>query len=156
MFFFLTWNLSPSWLERQSTCQIPSKIKNTTHFVSLTCRDGVSEGQFSQVLLYEVDAIRKVLFVCVILFFMYLRLRFPALFMWFCWYLYFCTQACASLEEGYLPPVIFIVVQKRHHTRLFPEDHHARDLTDRSGNILPGKINLLWRNWSWFWWSLII
>ncbi|RLN15945.1 uncharacterized protein C2845_PM02G02500 [Panicum miliaceum] len=63
-------------------------------------RDGVSEGQFSQVLLYEMDAIRK----------------------------------------GYLPPVTFIVVQKRHHTRLFPENHHARDQTDRSGNILPGTV----------------
>ncbi|CAN6304018.1 unnamed protein product [Urochloa humidicola] len=70
-------------------------------------RDGVSEGQFSQVLLYEVDAIRK---------------------------------ACASLEEGYLPPITFVVVQKRHHTRLFPEDHRARDQTDRSGNILPGTV----------------
>jgi eukaryotic translation initiation factor 2C len=55
-----------------------------------------------------------------------------------------CAQACASLEEGYLPPVTFIVVQKRHHTRLFPEDHRAQGQTDRSGNILPGKINLLW------------
>ncbi|KAG0548151.1 hypothetical protein BDA96_01G142000 [Sorghum bicolor] len=70
-------------------------------------RDGVSEGQFSQVLLYEVDAIRK---------------------------------ACASLEEGYLPPVTFVVVQKRHHTRLFPEDHRAQGQTDRSGNILPGTV----------------
>lgn len=70
-------------------------------------RDGVSEGQFNQVLLYEVDAIRK---------------------------------ACASLEEGYLPPITFIVVQKRHHTRLFPEDHRARDQTDRSGNVLPGTV----------------
>ncbi|KAM0874643.1 hypothetical protein ACQ4PT_037326 [Festuca glaucescens] len=70
-------------------------------------RDGVSEGQFSQVLLYEMDAIRK---------------------------------ACATLQEGYLPPVTFVVVQKRHHTRLFPENHGARDLTDRSGNILPGTI----------------
>ncbi|XP_015577594.1 protein argonaute 5 isoform X2 [Ricinus communis] len=67
-------------------------------------RDGVSEGQFSQVLLYEMDAIRK---------------------------------ACASLEEGYLPPVTFVVVQKRHHTRLFPVD---RGQTDRSGNILPGTV----------------
>ncbi|XP_027345224.1 protein argonaute 5 isoform X2 [Abrus precatorius] len=70
-------------------------------------RDGVSEGQFSQVLLYEMDAIRK---------------------------------ACASLEEGYLPPVTFVVVQKRHHTRLFPADHRRRDQTDRSGNIMPGTV----------------
>jgi hypothetical protein len=40
--------------------------------------------------------------------------------------------------------------QKRHHTWFFIEDHHAQDQTDRSGNILPGKINSLWLNWSWF------
>ncbi|KAF2300713.1 hypothetical protein GH714_015302 [Hevea brasiliensis] len=67
-------------------------------------RDGVSEGQFSQVLLHEMDAIRK---------------------------------ACSSLEEGYLPRVTFVVVQKRHHTRLFPVD---RGQTDRSGNVLPGTV----------------
>ncbi|KAL2328527.1 hypothetical protein Fmac_021954 [Flemingia macrophylla] len=70
-------------------------------------RDGVSEGQFSQVLLYEMDAIRK---------------------------------ACGSLEEGYLPRVTFVVVQKRHHTRLFPSEHGSRDQTDRSGNIMPGTV----------------
>ncbi|KAH9660338.1 protein argonaute 5 [Citrus sinensis] len=70
-------------------------------------RDGVGEGQFSQVLLHEMSAIR---------------------------------QACASLEEGYAPPVTFVVVQKRHHTRLFPAEHNNRDLTDRSGNILPGTV----------------
>ncbi|KAK4775311.1 hypothetical protein SAY86_010246 [Trapa natans] len=69
-------------------------------------RDGVSEGQFSQVLLYEVDAIRK---------------------------------ACASLQPGYLPPITFVVVQKRHHTRFFPENNR-RDMMDRSGNILPGTV----------------
>jgi hypothetical protein len=53
--------------------------------------------------------------------------------------LWLCCQACASLEEGYLPPVTFVVVQKRHHTRLFPENHRSKDQTDRSGNILPGK-----------------
>ncbi|XP_058762609.1 protein argonaute 5 [Vicia villosa] len=67
-------------------------------------RDGVSEGQFSQVLLYEMDAIRK---------------------------------ACNSIEEGYLPPVTFVVVQKRHHTRLFPLNERE---TDRSGNIMPGTV----------------
>ncbi|ESR43414.1 hypothetical protein CICLE_v10011166mg [Citrus x clementina] len=64
-------------------------------------RDGVSEGQFSHVLLSEMDAIRK---------------------------------ACQSLEESYLPPVTFIVVQKRHHTRFFPTNPSQ---TDKSGNIQP-------------------
>ncbi|KAH9738150.1 protein argonaute MEL1 [Citrus sinensis] len=67
-------------------------------------RDGVSEGQFSHVLLSEMDAIRK---------------------------------ACQSLEESYLPPVTFIVVQKRHHTRFFPTNPSQ---TDKSGNIQPGTV----------------
>ncbi|KAH1254294.1 Protein argonaute PNH1 [Glycine max] len=70
-------------------------------------RDGVSEGQFYQVLLYELDAIRK---------------------------------ACASLEPSYQPPVTFVVVQKRHHTRLFANNHDDRNSTDKSGNILPGTV----------------
>ncbi|XP_057968786.1 protein argonaute PNH1-like isoform X2 [Malania oleifera] len=70
-------------------------------------RDGVSEGQFYQVLLYELDAIRK---------------------------------ACASLEASYQPPVTFVVVQKRHHTRLFAVDHNDRSSMDKSGNILPGTV----------------
>ncbi|KAF7075334.1 hypothetical protein CFC21_080114 [Triticum aestivum] len=84
---------------RRKTGQRPERI--------LFYRDGVSEGQFSHVLLHEMDAIRK---------------------------------ACASLEEGYMPPVTFVVVQKRHHTRLFPEVHGRRDMTDKSGNILPGTV----------------
>ncbi|KAG2670879.1 hypothetical protein I3843_14G106300 [Carya illinoinensis] len=84
---------------RRSTGHKPHRI--------IFYRDGVSEGQFSQVLLYEIDAIRK---------------------------------ACLSLEEGYLPPITFVVVQKRHHTRLFPMNHNSRDQTDRSGNILPGTV----------------
>ncbi|XP_031261888.1 protein argonaute MEL1-like [Pistacia vera] len=67
-------------------------------------RDGVSEGQFSQVLLCEIDAIRK---------------------------------ACQSIEESYLPPITFIIVQKRHHTRFFPTNSAQ---TDKSGNVLPGTV----------------
>ncbi|KAJ9559293.1 hypothetical protein OSB04_013907 [Centaurea solstitialis] len=70
-------------------------------------RDGVSEGQFNEVLLNEMDKIRR---------------------------------ACVSLEENYMPPVTFIVVQKRHHTRFFPARHGDRQSTDKSGNILPGTV----------------
>ncbi|XP_061375182.1 protein argonaute 5 [Gastrolobium bilobum] len=83
------------------------KSTKTKPYRIIFYRDGVSEGQFSQVLLYEMDAIRK---------------------------------ACASLEEGYLPRVTFVVVQKRHHTRLFPAVHGSRDQTDKSGNIMPGTV----------------
>ncbi|KAM0912486.1 hypothetical protein ACQ4PT_012766 [Festuca glaucescens] len=62
-------------------------------------------GPFAEVLMYEMDAIRK---------------------------------ACQSLQKDYLPKVTFVVVQKRHHTRLFPEVHGKE--TDRSGNILPGTV----------------
>ncbi|CAN0891403.1 Protein argonaute 1 [Linum grandiflorum] len=84
---------------RRATGQKPQRI--------IFYRDGVSEGQFYQVLLYELDAIRK---------------------------------ACASLEPNYQPPVTFVVVQKRHHTRLFADNHNNRNSVDRSGNILPGTV----------------
>ncbi|RZC70185.1 hypothetical protein C5167_033383 [Papaver somniferum] len=84
---------------RRATGQKPQRI--------IFYRDGVSEGQFYQVLLYELDAIRK---------------------------------ACASLEPNYQPPVTFVVVQKRHHTRLFANNHNDRQTIDRSGNILPGTV----------------
>ncbi|XXG39243.1 hypothetical protein AAC387_Pa01g0254 [Persea americana] len=71
-------------------------------------RDGVSEGQFYQVLFHELDAIRR---------------------------------ACESLEPNYQPPVTFVVVQKRHHTRLFANNHADHRSVDRiSGNILPGTV----------------
>jgi eukaryotic translation initiation factor 2C len=84
---------------RKATGQKPLRI--------IFYRDGVSEGQFYQVLLYELDAIRK---------------------------------ACASLEPNYQPPVTFVVVQKRHHTRLFANNHKDRNSMDKSGNILPGTV----------------
>lgn len=46
-------------------------------------------------------------------------------------------EACAVLEKGYQPPITFIVVQKRHNTRLFPAD--PRD-GDRSGNVKAGTV----------------
>lgn len=66
-------------------------------------RDGVSEGQFQQVLYHELRAVR---------------------------------EACMRLEIGYQPGITFIVVQKRHHTRLFCADR--KDQIGRSGNIPAG------------------
>jgi len=66
-------------------------------------RDGVSEGQFAQILSFELRAVR---------------------------------EACMKLEMGYQPGITFIVVQKRHHTRLFCAD--KKDQVGRSGNIPPG------------------
>ena len=31
--------------------------------------------------------------------------------------------ACREMEEGYEPPITYLVVQKRHHTRFFPADN---------------------------------
>jgi Piwi domain len=50
----------------------------------------------------------------------------------------FCVQiraACTDVREDYRPPVTFVVVQKRHHTRLFPMRNNEGD---KSGNVMPG------------------
>lgn len=49
------------------------------------------------------------------------------------------AAACLGMgdkSQEYRPPITFVVVQKRHHTRLFPSRPQEGD---RSGNILPGK-----------------
>lgn len=66
-------------------------------------RDGVSEGQFLQLLQHELTAIR---------------------------------EACIKLETDYKPGITFIVVQKRHHTRLFCAD--KKEQSGKSGNIPAG------------------
>uniref|UniRef100_A0A7N6BUN4 Argonaute RISC catalytic component 2 n=1 Tax=Anabas testudineus TaxID=64144 RepID=A0A7N6BUN4_ANATE len=66
-------------------------------------RDGISEGQFNQVLQHELLAIR---------------------------------EACIKLEKDYQPGITFVVVQKRHHTRLFCTDRNER--VGKSGNIPAG------------------
>jgi len=45
-------------------------------------------------------------------------------------------RACIDLEDDYKPGITFIVVQKRHHTRLFCSDQ--RDQSGRSGNVPAG------------------
>ncbi|XP_044001801.1 protein argonaute-2 [Aphidius gifuensis] len=70
-------------------------------------RDGVSEGQFPQIMHYELTAIRNA-----------------------------CVKI--GLPEKYEPKITFLVVQKRHHIRLFPTDKRNSD--DRAGNVQAGTI----------------
>ncbi|CAI5510149.1 unnamed protein product [Closterium sp. Naga37s-1] len=68
-------------------------------------RDGVSEGQFYQVLAYELEAVKA---------------------------------ACRAMDPSgsYSPRITYVVVQKRHHTRLFPADNNR----DKNGNVMPGTV----------------
>ncbi|KAJ6661468.1 hypothetical protein lerEdw1_014377 [Lerista edwardsae] len=66
-------------------------------------RDGVSEGQFQQVLSPTLSVLHHEL----------LAIR----------------EACIKLEKDYQPGITFIVVQKRHHTRLFCTDKNERVCT---------------------------
>ncbi|KAL4119321.1 hypothetical protein QTP88_012145 [Uroleucon formosanum] len=68
-------------------------------------RDGVSEGQFLQLLEYELIAIRR---------------------------------ACLRLNINYRPSVTFLVVQKRHHTRMFPKFNY--DMDGKFANVPSGTI----------------
>lgn len=45
-------------------------------------------------------------------------------------------EACMMLEKEYRPKITFVVVQKRHHTRLFCED--TRDASGTDENVPPG------------------
>jgi len=45
--------------------------------------------------------------------------------------------ACKKLDINYNPPITFIVVQKRHHTRFFGIEN--RDM-DKTGNLNPGVV----------------
>ena len=48
-------------------------------------------------------------------------------------------RACKSLQkEDYEPPITFIVAQKRHKTRLFPDN--PKDGVGRMGNVPPGTV----------------
>ncbi|MCP9264552.1 Protein argonaute-2 [Dirofilaria immitis] len=68
-------------------------------------RDGVSEGQFSEVLREEMQGIRT---------------------------------ACLMLSPDYRPPITYIVVQKRHHARIFCK--YIRDAVGKAKNIPPGTV----------------
>ena len=47
-------------------------------------------------------------------------------------------NACQSINQAYKPAITFIVVQKRHHTRLFPVNRN--DMKGKSENVPPGTV----------------
>ncbi|XP_056853062.1 protein argonaute 5-like [Raphanus sativus] len=46
-------------------------------------------------------------------------------------------KACSSIED-FRPKITFVLVQKRHHTRLFPAQADKKDAA--TGNVLPGTV----------------
>ncbi|KAI8816009.1 Piwi domain-containing protein [Fimicolochytrium jonesii] len=74
-------------------------------------RDGASEGQFREIRLTEIAAMRRA-----------------------------CEDIDRNAAPGqppYRPPITFIVVTKRHGTRMFPK---RKEDADQSGNVMPGTI----------------
>ena len=51
-------------------------------------------------------------------------------------------QTCQELEKGYKPEITYIVVQKRHNTRFFPEDNKYKDGNALAGTVVDQGINL--------------
>jgi eukaryotic translation initiation factor 2C len=49
-------------------------------------------------------------------------------------------EACAKFRQDYKPEIIFSVVGKRHHTRIFPVNPRNKDEADRNGNCLVGTV----------------
>lgn len=49
-------------------------------------------------------------------------------------------EACISLEKDYQPGITYIVVQKRHHTRLFCADRNERVSQTKSLSVLSAAL----------------
>jgi len=47
-------------------------------------------------------------------------------------------RAVKKINPNYNPQITFLVVQKRHHTRFFPDPRNK--MTDNNGNVPPGFV----------------
>ncbi|KAI9756775.1 MAG: hypothetical protein M4579_003692 [Chaenotheca gracillima] len=81
-------------------------------------RDGLSEGEFSQIIANEAEPLKGKV-NSVLLYSAKTDSR---------------TEVCASFGRQ-APKITVVVVVKRHHTRLFPTERG-----DRNGNVLPGTV----------------
>lgn len=89
-------------------------------------RDGISEGQFNQVIWSVITFLT--LLLAVIFFFCQCKLNdiYLELMQVLQHELLAIREACIKLEKDYQPGITFVVVQKRHHTRLFCTDRNER------------------------------
>ena len=104
-------------------------------FVALLPRDGVSEGQFTQVLNIELAKIIEVNMPPIIL-------SEPGhhillVFLWSCasewWWM---MQACKFLRDNWYPKFMVIVAQKNHHTRFFRDGNDGSNVPAGNPEIL--------------------
>lgn len=98
--------------EKKQTNQAPKRI--------IFYRDGVSEGQFKQVLEKELPLIQG-------------RSGMPFVDVY---YLLIRVSSAACKELGITPTITIIIVGKRHHVRFFP----VGNVADRSGNCPAGTV----------------
>ncbi|GBB88480.1 hypothetical protein RclHR1_01500010 [Rhizophagus clarus] len=49
-------------------------------------------------------------------------------------------EACVKFRKGYEPKIIFSVVVKRHHMRIFPVNPQNKSEADKNGNCLVGTV----------------
>lgn len=61
------------------------------------------------------------------------------------WEISAIRKACMKLSAEYKPPITYLVVQKRHHTRLFAEDQRDKVLLDFI-IVTSWQINYLFAN----------
>ncbi|GKB37788.1 RNA-directed DNA polymerase, eukaryota [Tanacetum coccineum] len=113
-------------LKKKSTGHEPHRI--------IFYRDGVSEGQFNEVLLYEMDKISKVFLLSTLIIIKHVKSTYVPFFNKYSWLIHpglsftgrklhaTCNIRCGSEEASY---------------SFLPGD---RGSTDKSGNVLPGTV----------------
>ena len=105
----------------------------------------MSESQFAEVLEKEVTAFKRVCYsssfscyflqlICVISESSFFCSENTCRRL--CMTFLFSSQACRDIQPDYNPGITFIVAQKRHNTRFFPQGRECI----KNGNVIPGNV----------------